>query len=69
MLTASRAVLDHLNLRSAELFLAGWSQAGFVTTLLEKLESAGVPGLAGLMPITDAGGEADGCEEVGREPV
>ena len=44
MLTASRAVLNHLKLGSTELFLAGWSQGGFVTmALLEKLESAGVP--------------------------
>lgn len=43
MLTASRAVLDHLKLRGTELFLAGWSQGGFVTmAFLEKLESAGV---------------------------
>jgi pimeloyl-ACP methyl ester carboxylesterase len=42
MLTASRAVLDHLKLGSTNLFLAGWSQGGFVTmAFLEKLESAG----------------------------
>jgi pimeloyl-ACP methyl ester carboxylesterase len=43
MLIASRAVLDHLRLGSTKLFLAGWSQGGFVTmALLEKLESAGL---------------------------
>ena len=43
MLTANRAVLDHLNFGSAPLFLAGWSQGGFVTmALLEKLERVGV---------------------------
>ena len=43
MLTASRAVLDDLKLGSTGLFLAGWSQGGFVTmAFLEKLESAGV---------------------------
>lgn len=43
MLMASRAVLDHLKLSSTKLFLAGWSQGGFVTmAFLEKLESAGV---------------------------
>jgi pimeloyl-ACP methyl ester carboxylesterase len=44
MLTASRAVLDHLKVTSGKLFLAGWSQGGFVTmAFLERLESAGVP--------------------------
>lgn len=44
MLIASRAVLDHMQLATSGLFLAGWSQGGFVTmALLEKLESAGVP--------------------------
>jgi len=44
MLIASRAVLDYLKLGATKLFLAGWSQGGFVTmALLEKLESAGVP--------------------------
>ncbi|WP_222182097.1 alpha/beta hydrolase family protein [Geminicoccus harenae] len=44
MLMASRAVLADLGLDSDELFLAGWSQGGFVTmAFLEKLESAGVP--------------------------
>ncbi|MGQ7794015.1 alpha/beta hydrolase family protein [Faunimonas sp. B44] len=43
MLMASRAVLDHLKIESTKLFLAGWSQGGFVTmAFLEKLESAGV---------------------------
>lgn len=44
MLVASRAVLAHLNLEASRLFLAGWSQGGFVTmALLEKLESIGLP--------------------------
>lgn len=44
MLIASRAVLHHMKLGSSDLFLAGWSQGGFVTmAFLEKLESAGVP--------------------------
>lgn len=43
LLTASRAVLGHLKLASTKLFLAGWSQGGFVTmAFLEKLEAAGV---------------------------
>ena len=43
MLIASRAVLDHMKIGSSKLFLAGWSQGGFVTmAFLEKLESAGV---------------------------
>lgn len=43
MLMASRAVLDHMNIRGTKLFLAGWSQGGFVTmAFLEKLESAQV---------------------------
>jgi pimeloyl-ACP methyl ester carboxylesterase len=43
MLVASRAVLADLNLSSTDLFLAGWSQGGFVTmAFLEKLEHAGV---------------------------
>lgn len=43
MVAASQAVLDVLKLRSSNLFLAGWSQGGFVTmALLEKLESAGL---------------------------
>lgn len=44
MLTASRAVLADLKRKSGKLFLAGWSQGGFVTmAFLEKLEHAGVP--------------------------
>lgn len=44
MLMASRSVLDHLKLTTTNLFLAGWSQGGFVTmAFLEALESAGVP--------------------------
>lgn len=43
MLTASRAVLDHLKFTTTRLFLAGWSQGGFVTmAMLEKLEQSGV---------------------------
>ena len=43
MLIASRAVLDHLKLTTPKLFLAGWSQGGFVTmAMLEKLEQSGV---------------------------
>ncbi|ADZ72580.1 alpha/beta hydrolase family protein [Polymorphum gilvum] len=43
MLTASRAVLAHMNLEDTGLHLAGWSQGGFVTmAMLEKLEQAGV---------------------------
>jgi len=43
LLMASRAVLAHLHLSSDRLFLAGWSQGGFVTmAFLEKLEAAGV---------------------------
>ncbi|WBY02642.1 alpha/beta hydrolase [Ramlibacter tataouinensis] len=44
MLRASRAVLGHLKLEAPKLFLAGWSQGGYVTmAFLEKLESLGVP--------------------------
>lgn len=44
MLIASRAVLRDLRLDATKLFLAGWSQGGFVTmALLEKLESLGLP--------------------------
>ncbi|MBB3771837.1 pimeloyl-ACP methyl ester carboxylesterase [Angulomicrobium tetraedrale] len=47
MLVASRSVLAQMKLTSPRLFLAGWSQGGFVTmAFLEKLESAGVPVLA-----------------------
>ncbi|MCW5688824.1 MAG: prolyl oligopeptidase family serine peptidase [Pseudolabrys sp.] len=43
MLMASRAVLADLKLTSTRLFIAGWSQGGFVTmAFLEKLESSGV---------------------------
>jgi len=43
MLIASRAVLDHLKLTTTKLFLAGWSQGGFVTmAMLEKLEQSGI---------------------------
>ena len=43
MLIASRAVLDHMKIATPNLFLAGWSQGGFVTmALLEKLEQSGV---------------------------
>ncbi len=43
MLMASRAVLANMKLTSDKLFLAGWSQGGFVTmAFLEKLEAAGV---------------------------
>src|SRR5690606_20437847 len=44
MLLASQAVLRDLKLQSTKLFLAGWSQGGFVSmALLEKLESVGTP--------------------------
>ncbi|MEN5159375.1 alpha/beta hydrolase family protein [Achromobacter spanius] len=43
MLLAARAVLADLKRSSNKLFLAGWSQGGFVTmAFLEKLEAAGV---------------------------
>lgn len=43
MLVAGQAVLDHLQLKHTNLFLAGWSQGGFVTmAALEKLERAGL---------------------------
>lgn len=43
LLIASRAVLANLKLSSDKLFLAGWSQGGFVTmAMLEKLEAVGV---------------------------
>ena len=43
MLQAGRAVLDQMKLGAPKLYLAGWSQGGFVTmALLEKLESTGV---------------------------
>ncbi|MDR3467628.1 MAG: alpha/beta hydrolase [Xanthobacteraceae bacterium] len=43
LLMASRAVVANMKLSSDKLFLAGWSQGGFVTmAFLEKLEAAGV---------------------------
>lgn len=43
MLTASRQVLAALKIDTPKLYLAGWSQGGFVTmALLEKLEAEGV---------------------------
>jgi len=43
MLTAGNTVLDQMKIAHTKLFLAGWSQGGFVTkALLEKLESTGV---------------------------
>lgn len=43
MLGASQAVLADLGLDTTKLFLAGWSQGGFVTmAFLEKLEQSGV---------------------------
>lgn len=43
MLNASRQVLAALKIDTPKLFLAGWSQGGFVTmALLEKLEAEGV---------------------------
>ncbi len=42
-LTAARGVMADLGRRSDKLYLAGWSQGGFVTmALLEKLEKAGI---------------------------
>ena len=44
MLSAGRTVISELGFETHELFLAGWSQGGFVTTaLLEKLDQIGVP--------------------------
>jgi len=44
LLLAARPVLEHLKKQPSGLFLAGWSQGGFVTmALLEKLEHEGVP--------------------------
>lgn len=44
MLTAGRAALSHMKRETSKLFLAGWSQGGFVTmAFLEKLEKDGVP--------------------------
>lgn len=43
MIFAARAVLAEKKIETPELFIAGWSQGGFVTmALLEKLEKAGV---------------------------
>lgn len=43
LLMASRAVLESMTLSSDKLYLAGWSQGGFVTmAMLEKLEAAGI---------------------------
>lgn len=42
-LTAARAVMADLGRKSDKLYLAGWSQGGFVTmALLEKLEKSGI---------------------------
>ena len=44
MLVASKAVLSHMQINTRNLFLAGWSQGGFVTmAFLEKLEKANIP--------------------------
>lgn len=44
MLMAARAVLADLKVATPKLFLAGWSQGGFVTlAMLEKLENAKIP--------------------------
>lgn len=44
MLTAARSVLADRQVETAGLYLAGWSQGGFVTmAFLEKLENAGIP--------------------------
>ncbi|WP_083591711.1 prolyl oligopeptidase family serine peptidase [Aurantimonas sp. 22II-16-19i] len=43
LLMASRAVMADMKLSSDKLFLAGWSQGGFVTmAMLEKLEAVGI---------------------------
>lgn len=43
MITSANSVLDQMNISSDKLFLAGWSQGGYVTmACLEKLEAAGV---------------------------
>lgn len=47
MLSAGRAVLAHMGLADSGLFLAGWSQGGFVTlAMLERLERDGTPVVA-----------------------
>ncbi|MDP9898166.1 alpha/beta hydrolase [Variovorax ginsengisoli] len=44
LLTASKGVLASLGRKTDKLYLAGWSQGGFVTmALLEKLEKTGIP--------------------------
>lgn len=44
MLAAAEAVLADIGITRGDLFLAGWSQGGFVTfALLERLEEAGIP--------------------------
>ena len=44
MLAAARPVLADLGIEPAPVFLAGWSQGGYVTmAFLEKLEASGVP--------------------------
>ena len=43
MLSAAQLIIEELGFEGDELFLAGWSQGGFVTTaLLERLEEVGV---------------------------
>lgn len=47
MLRAARAVLAARNVTASELFIAGWSQGGFVTmALAERLEANGTPARA-----------------------
>jgi pimeloyl-ACP methyl ester carboxylesterase len=44
MITSATSVLTHLGLTTDRLFLAGWSQGGFVTmACLERLEAAATP--------------------------
>lgn len=44
MLYAAQTIIKELGFEATDLFLAGWSQGGFVTTaLLEKLEEIGIP--------------------------
>jgi pimeloyl-ACP methyl ester carboxylesterase len=44
MLRAGRAAMAQMKVRDSKLFLAGWSQGGFVTmAFLEKLEKSGEP--------------------------
>jgi pimeloyl-ACP methyl ester carboxylesterase len=43
MLLAGQSVLNHLKIKTGQLFLSGWSQGGFVTmAFLEKLEKEGI---------------------------